>query len=100
MSNAPILSIPKPLHKDGKLYYDGQAIVTVGVICRSAGTDLDYAASKLGVSRTIMSLVLRGIDPAPPGFPNKLERLLREYLGMPATDPKPDAESGNTAASA
>jgi len=100
MAQDPILSIPKPLHKDGKQYYDSSAILTVGIICRANGTDLDSLAAKLGVSRTVMSLVLRGIDPCPPGFPGKMERLLRSYLGLPQAESKTETDSGGSAVSA
>jgi len=64
------------VHKrEGRYYAVGPALEAIAEACQVRGTTLDRVATEFAISRTALTLMLRGVDAMPPAIVERLQRL-------------------------
>lgn len=70
------MSLPQTLLQGGTRYFPRGTDVIVLKWCTANGLNLDSLATKTGIPRVNLSLILKGVDPVP----TTMERKLRAFI--------------------
>ncbi|HEX6959495.1 MAG TPA: hypothetical protein VF194_16040 [Ferrovibrio sp.] len=66
----------------GRFYVEKGSIVAVSQACKSAAISLDQLASRIGVSRVALTLMLSGQDPIPRPAVEKLQKFMADQSSL------------------
>lgn len=66
---------------EGRFYAERDGVVAVSEVCRKANLSLDQLASRMGVSRPSLVLMLNGSDPMPRPMMEHLQAFLAQHRG-------------------
>lgn len=66
----------------GRFYVEKGSIVAVSQACKSAAISLDQLASRIGVSRVALTLMLSGQDPMPRPAVEKLQKFMADQSAL------------------
>lgn len=66
----------------GRFYVEKGSIIAVSQACKSAAISLDQLASRIGVSRVALTLMLSGQDPMPRPAVEKLQKFMAEQSAL------------------
>lgn len=76
------------LRRDGKLYYLNDVQPRVLDACRHFEISFDQLANKLGMTRPVLLLILKGYDPVTPVLKGMIDRLLGQAGLLPPLHPE------------
>lgn len=77
------------LRRDGKLYYLTDVQPRVLEACRQFEISFDQLAEKLGMTRPVLLLILKGYDPVSPVLKSMLDRLVAQSTQPPGEKAEP-----------